>query len=47
MTLVLQYIPVGIGFAVWAGVEIVRVVIVGAIKMFLVKDKRFESRIWK
>jgi multidrug transporter EmrE-like cation transporter len=45
MTLVLQYIPVGIGFAVWAGVEIVRVVIVGAIKMFLVKDKKFEIRI--
>jgi len=45
MTLVLRYIPVGITYAVWAGLGIVRVVIVGAIKMFLVKDKKFEIRI--
>jgi small multidrug resistance pump len=31
MTLVLRYIPVGITYAVWAGVGIVLVVIVGAI----------------
>ena len=31
MTLVLRYIPIGITYAVWAGVGIVLVVIVGAI----------------
>jgi small multidrug resistance pump len=31
MTLVLRYIPVGITYAVWAGVGIVLVVIVGAV----------------
>jgi multidrug transporter EmrE-like cation transporter len=45
MTLVLRYISVGITYAVWAGVGSVLVVIVEAIKMFLVKDKKFQIRI--
>jgi len=38
MTLVLRYIPVGITYAVWAGVGIVLVVIVGAIHYGQIPD---------